>query len=306
MAQLKYGITNLVLGKQPFLRLTVTQFEEIKQSILNLREVLYIEEKYNLIVENYAEYEKELLALTTQAMVFSDLDWSGMQTLEHTINRRLVNLLTTCRLYMDHIPHNLNVIYGKGATLVAKLKSEKSKAYDTHLEYRIMEALRNYVQHRDLPITTLQLPSWWDGTPGTPGVFLKRGIKPFLQPKRLQEGGSFKAQVLKEIEGLGDKIDIRPMVRVYMDAICKIQKFIRDNTNADVASWQKQIADVEKRYHKRQKPAYGMAIVSRNERQVVEYHYITQNLTNRYNWLVRRNHTVNNFTASVITNEVSP
>ena len=37
--------------------------------------------------------------------------------------------------------------------------------YDAHFEYRFMEALRNYVQHRVFRFTLQRISQWWKDGP---------------------------------------------------------------------------------------------------------------------------------------------
>lgn len=302
---MRYGIANLVIGKNPFVRLTEKEFNEIKLAHRSLTEILYIEEKFNLVMENYAEYEKELLVLTTDAMIFTDISYSGFQAQKHTVNRRLVNLLTTCRLYRDQILHNLNVIYGEKSDLMKETEKQMSSEYDTHLEYRVMEALRNFVQHRDLPISQFSRYSEWVGE--EPDDVLQFSVIPNIEVSKLREGETFKKPVLKELEALGEKFDIRPMVRVYMDSICRIQKFIRERVKGDVDKWKGLILATEKRYRKRQKEAHGIAVVAQTkDYRTVEKYYITQNIINRYEELVIMNSGMKRFIKFVVTSDCRP
>jgi len=95
---MQYGITKLLIGSNNCLDISQEEFEEAKIAKHSLVEVLSIEEKHNLILDNYAEYESELLGLGLKRMLFSDRNWSSFESEIHIVGRRLINLLTTCRL----------------------------------------------------------------------------------------------------------------------------------------------------------------------------------------------------------------
>src|ERR1044072_2560892 len=112
---MQYGITKLVISCNHLLEISRQEFDEARFAKRSLVDALGIEEKLDIVLENYAEYEKELLELSLKNAIFSDRNWSSFQTERRAIDRRLVNLLTACRLYVDQIPHDVNSIYGGGA-----------------------------------------------------------------------------------------------------------------------------------------------------------------------------------------------
>jgi len=59
---------------------------------------LGIEEKLDLLLENYAEYERCLFDLAFHRLLFQDLDWISAQGDRQLMNRRLANLLSAARL----------------------------------------------------------------------------------------------------------------------------------------------------------------------------------------------------------------
>jgi len=136
---MQYRISKPFVGYSGFIAISQDRFEEAKLAIRNLREVLSIEEKLNLILENYAEFERELLRLSLNHAMFSHQDWFSYQIEIHTINRRLINLLTTCRLYVDQIPQNVNSIYGE-VTGVARII--KKRMSDNMIRALATESLR--------------------------------------------------------------------------------------------------------------------------------------------------------------------
>lgn len=152
---MEYGITKRLIGQPNFLEISREKFDEAKVANESLGETLRIEEKFNIILENYREFESELLSLCLNQAIFSNRTWSSFQNEIHIVNRRVLNLLTTCRLYVDQIPHNINSIYrDKHSTELVEQKM--AQEYDSYLGYRVIEALRNYAQHRGLPVFQLQ------------------------------------------------------------------------------------------------------------------------------------------------------
>src|SRR5215469_9319560 len=89
-----------ILAYEPPLLLHITEdeFAEIKHASESLSEVLLLEEKYDIVLENMLEFEVEMLKSTEKYLLFTEVSY----TLEKLIlNRRVANLLTACRLYID-------------------------------------------------------------------------------------------------------------------------------------------------------------------------------------------------------------
>lgn len=142
--KLHYGITRRILGNTVFGDLSKESYEKAKNAISNLMECLFIEEKYDYVVNSLYECEREILNVTLDHQFFFSRSWSETMVSLHGINRRIVNLLTTSRLYFDQVPHNIRQIYGRKSrspleTLFMRTKSEE---YDGHLGYRAMEEFR--------------------------------------------------------------------------------------------------------------------------------------------------------------------
>jgi 5-keto 4-deoxyuronate isomerase len=149
---MRYELTKLITSCNHHVEISHEYFETLKSKKEFLIEALFVEEKFNLVLENYSEFELELLGNSVRNMLFHDFEWSSGVNDIHSINRRIINLLTTCRLYMDQVCHNIHTIYGSGSAQAIAFKTQSSNEYDSVFGYRVMEAMRNYVQHRGLPI----------------------------------------------------------------------------------------------------------------------------------------------------------
>ncbi|HVN16643.1 MAG TPA: hypothetical protein VMT73_12940, partial [Anaerolineales bacterium] len=98
---MKYIITTIVAGSPGFIEIDEAEYERIKSAIVNLFELLFFEEKLDLVTENFQEYEAELLLIASRDMVFHDSDYFSMSDERDIVSRRIVNLLSACRMYLD-------------------------------------------------------------------------------------------------------------------------------------------------------------------------------------------------------------
>lgn len=123
--------------------ITEKDFVALRVSMDCLVNILYIEEKYDFIVKN-----KIALDLALEYPDEIDRNMQSHRYAKSEINRHFANILTTTRLYVDQA-----LRYGKkldrlfGEPLVS-FGGWFAQEYDARLGYRVMEALRNFVQHR--------------------------------------------------------------------------------------------------------------------------------------------------------------
>ena len=117
-----------------------------------------IEEKFDLLVENYFDYERELLELALRQSLSRDWTWQSMNLDRLAITEGAANLLSAARLYVDHLEHDLNEALGPDHEVARNAHGPSSARYDASLSYRAMEALRNVAQHHSFPVHTLSYP----------------------------------------------------------------------------------------------------------------------------------------------------
>lgn len=198
-------------------------------------EFLYLEEKFDLLMENYFTFEEQVLTSSLRYLIFSGRVHDQIQEIRLSITRALINLLSTCRLYLDQSSHHLSNAFGKGSKHMSDHKAARSEEYDASLSYRILEALRNHAQHRGYPFHVVTFSSSLvEAQPGAPSV---TRIIPKLSKKKLEEEGGFKRKVLDQLAELDeDQIDLRPHIRSYIDSIQRIHSKLRENFEPEVAN----------------------------------------------------------------------
>lgn len=265
---MQYRITRRVIGCKDFIPIEKEEFEAALLAHGSFFIALGIEEKFDLLCENYAEFENDLLQLSMRRMLFQDWTWGQFKADVSRVNRRLVNLLATGRIYRDQIDHDLCTLYGKDADPRRQLKMAFSHEYDTRLGYRVMEALRDYSQHRGMVL-------WGIGYESSlvPDNVDPRRLKCVCVPKtsvsELRADRKFKVSVLEELPEGEDKIDVRPLLREYMSGIANVHLKSRGNLEADVARWRERIEGVINTFRGRFGDKHaGLAIAEIDERGV--------------------------------------
>lgn len=230
-----YGLTIGAIGFSDFILISEEEFSEIRDAKRRLVFGQAFEEKLDLVLENYAEFERGILNLALEYSIFPGQSRSLLIDGMHLVNRRVANLLTTARLYLDQVPHDLSRVYGKNSNLVSIFRKAANSEYDAHLGYRVMEAFRNYVQHRSLPTHDIGLSERLDQSTSPPGIQC-RAI-PSISVLTLEHDPEFKPSVLEELRAEADgdgRVNLVPFVRAYVESLGRIHERVRDSVASDL------------------------------------------------------------------------
>jgi hypothetical protein len=243
---MKYKIATVTMGSQLSLEISPEEYSTIRGSKRNLVILTGIEEKFDILLENYAEYERSLLDLALHQMLFRDLDWPSFRADVKIVNRRLTNVLSAARLYVDQVKHDLSTIYASDPTPVEAVTKSMSQEYDTNLGYKAMEAVRNHIQHRSLPVDRMSYPTSLM-EPDAPASKMRFRVVPCIDTVRLEADSKFKGSALSELKSMGHFVPLTPLVRQYVEGLGRVHDTLRKGTAGDVAEWEATIAAVEAR-----------------------------------------------------------
>jgi hypothetical protein len=218
----KYFLKIAALGRFPELEIDQERFLQLKKSRPVLSHVLAIEEKYEIIISNFLELEREATNASISEMVRNQIEYKDFFDVRLALNIRLVNLLTSVRLYTDQLSSHICSCSPHKENAKTEIKELFSTEYDSSFDYRFMEALRNYVQHSGIPVHRISTGSKW--------TELEDGLLEYslffgTQKKELILDGDFKKQVLNEMP---DEVNLRSATRSYIEAISRIHKQARE------------------------------------------------------------------------------
>ena len=90
---MRYTMKRRVLGAPDFLDISEEAFQQCQSAYTNLLNVLNIEVTFDLLLENYAEFERDCLGLSHRFLLFRQHGESLAPRRE--INRRMANLLSS-------------------------------------------------------------------------------------------------------------------------------------------------------------------------------------------------------------------
>lgn len=240
---MKHLLRIISLNEAPQIEINAKEYNELEIARKILSNAQDIEVKYDIMITNYIEFEKQVLNNTATIMVRSNVDYLSSFEIRQSLNICLVNLLTSARLYIDQINQNVNACMPNITEPKNKVDEFFAKEYDENKEYRFMEALRNYVQHRGLPVHLTQYCLRWTTTG-------KRGQLEYILElssdlSHLKTDPKFKKSVLKELD---EKIDLKSATRRYVESISSVHESVRILIANSVSAARKLIEETHVRY----------------------------------------------------------
>ena len=146
-------------------------------------------------------------------------------------------------LYLDQLGQDVADCIPNDGNAVSKVKSACSKEYDEHFEYRFMEALRNYVQHRGIPVRVVRLKSGW--TSFDESGRMEFALEFFSQRRELATDDKFKKSVLNEIP---TEIELRTACRRYVESLSEINEVARGAVSGAVDAARQAMEVMHRRY----------------------------------------------------------
>jgi len=237
---MKYYLTREILNKSPIINISKEQFDSLNKARKVIDNSFYLEEKYELLIKSYFEWEQVIAKVNLHNMTYS---MSGYEDFfEHRIelNLKLITLLTVARLYIKHIEtHVKHLMEGHKVFL----KEVLAQQYDNNIDYRFMDALRNYMQHREVPLHWITYSTSWKGE--EKDKYLEFSIQLKADKNKLSADGNFKKSVLNEIP---EKIDLNESASSFIESLSSVHQSIRDMIANNVKSARKLITEAHKNY----------------------------------------------------------
>ena len=174
-----------------------------------------------MTIQNYFEFESSVVQEAVRDLIGISRGDEASASLRRMLSRRLSNVLSSARLYLETLSDHSKGIFNANPTSIAKINDEVRSQYDRSPHYRLAEALRNYAQHAALPVHGLFGPS------SDEKIRLSFATEPFVDPDELREDGRFKKSVLNELPVDGDVVKLKPVLRSYIESLGSIQTVFR-------------------------------------------------------------------------------
>lgn len=239
------------------------EFTALRVSMDCLIHSLYIEEKYDFIVQNRIALERALADCNDLPNQMQDLRYAKSE-----INRHFANILTTTRLYIDQGTRYGTKLDRLFSEPLVRFKSRLSQQYDARLGYRVMESLRNFVQHRGDAVHLVVFDSHKEYVQDQMRIVKRTDA--YLEPSELRAEKKFNAAVLDELENLSSRRTAQEFLMDYLEGLRDVHEEFRASTKAKNVEAQECISDAFDRYSVTAGDVIDVRAIEENDRGEIE------------------------------------
>lgn len=239
-----------------------------------------------------------MLHITLNNMIHTNLTGNSALDAMQIINQKVLNLLSSARLYIDQISHELSSLEKELPGLKEEVLTRFSKEYDDKLSYRSMEALRNYTQHRSFPVTNISFNSKLIQETD-PHTFCFQ-IEAKLKLSEIENDPKFKRSVYKELREKMDSINIIPMLRDYIECIGIIHEELRTTLNSHMGLWIKTIYEAIETGRANGK-IHNLHIIRLKDDKPVDKQAIFEDIIIRIKDLIKKNRSFKNMSKRYVS-----
>lgn len=230
--QTKYALQPLYPHEASAKGISKDEFDGLYKAVRGTFACLAMEEKFGYVLSNFRELELSMLHASFDAMTTESFGWSeGISTIQG-IAVRLLNLLSSCRLYQDQSSVAFKKLFGRKSPQVVALDLAKNAEKNKYASYRIMEALRNHCQHCEVPVYGITHGGGWDGPHCEHLCILKLDRLRLLNDRQIED------QAKADIAALEDQFDVRPIVREYVASLARVHETVQRETSPFATSYQ--------------------------------------------------------------------
>lgn len=209
----------------PTLPIDNHRFSLLKKSKTILAEFLEFEEEYEMMISNYIDLEKESFNASLSYGILTHRGLADFFDARLALNRRLLNLLTSVRLYSDRLTVHCCACLPEETRIKERVESLRVNEYERNFDYRFMDALRNYIQHYGTAIHHVSFGQRLN-PPRING--LVEIYSSFSADKKvLASDPHFKKQILDEMP---NKVDLISASRGYIESLNAIHISVRQMT----------------------------------------------------------------------------
>jgi hypothetical protein len=228
----RYALLRNVLGSNREVSISQEQFRLAQHSFRRMELTVAAEEKFDAVARNYLDFEADMMASVLETSLAGFGNGMGPMAIRRLLNRRLSNLLSATRAYVDYMRHSAKLVLDQEIHSKA-IVDRFSHHYDSSLAFRVFEALRNFTQHSGFPVHTVRYST--KVLHEKLGAPLKKTIAPLLEIEALKSDGQFKAPVLRELETRGSTANLKVLAREYVACLAEVHDIFREHSARTMA-----------------------------------------------------------------------
>jgi hypothetical protein len=243
-----YSLCEAFLGGQTF-NIDKLQYVKLNDALDTVVSTLEIEELFQVFAQSFLRFEKDLLDVAFEFsyvnMKFNNNE-EFFSNVRHRFNVSIITILTAFKSYDDHCNRILKYSINPPETKNFNCETRR-EIFDNHLSYRICAMLRDYAQHRALPLGGYVIGGVDDFACDDAGITRKLdtgfNVSPWLNVSEFKSSSQCKPSLQKELDHLDcEKIDMKWLIRSFAGAMYKRHALLRTFLTPKIEASNEQIA----------------------------------------------------------------
>jgi hypothetical protein len=224
-----YAIVKIFLAETNDLHISEDDFGEISKCREILNGAANIEEKYFCVSESYRDFQKAVLDVDLDSMLYSPFSGSEFYLAKANIGRYLNTFLSMVELFFDCTKGQISRATGKAITKthISRLIDRQKTASEV---FNLFYEIRNYSQHRDLAIHALKTNVKWDESKD----IVSYSSSLLFRYKYVAEDGRFDKRAKEYLRQQTSGFDLRNGLKQYFSEVAELHQEIRQLLDAHV------------------------------------------------------------------------
>ncbi|WP_272008742.1 hypothetical protein [Roseovarius sp. ZX-A-9] len=258
------------------------RYEELLHANAVIKPIWDLEDTFSLLANSFIELEEYFLSLGISYFYQKDMQRDMnhfFDDVRQGANLKLISALTASRVYEEQL-HRKTSLLSKLTETKIDLCPSFSSAFDESIEYRVMYALRNHAQHRQLPLTNIifsssNLSETGDMRDGAASRH-RITIDPKISVTEFCNSDKIKSSTREEVRDLGYQyLDLKFFMRGFLSCLAVCHEDFRKATEPFVEIYLTALKEARDELWKLKgdEPKH-ICIFKRYEGRVVEKHYI--------------------------------
>lgn len=242
---MNYWLRLPFLGGSHTLPITKDHFEQLAASKKRLLLISSFVENYRVVLDSYRTIETSLhkQSLNQQTLGFSFYKESLDTRVK--LNSAYIGYLSAMRYFHDWSDRNLKEVLSHDQ--VKSFQTFRLNLRDSTPNYRFIEALRNYAQHRELPIEGIKYHHFVENTDDNENTDIVTAITTYISKQKLSKDKKFNKAALADMP---DTINIVHCIRTHMNGIWKLYNYFFENYSKVATDSRKIIEESRNRFAK--------------------------------------------------------
>jgi hypothetical protein len=192
--------------------LSEDEYNGIAKAILRVGSIFRYTDMYSMTGWNFEDLLNTVNAYL-QAFIKKDISFLSARDITLNINKSFLNLLASFRFYLNFMEKHLSDDFGGRVDLVNRFKEYCSKEYDENFSYRFVYHIRNYAQHHNFVVSSIN----FDERPDNENQFTRKyNLRINIAKADLLGDKSFKKEVRVEINNLPGEINLVEHISSWM------------------------------------------------------------------------------------------